>query len=85
MVDVQLNRIEEQTEILNTLKIAEEMNASLNNDNCILKERNEYLEKVNTDLMDNINSNKLSQNKIEEEKETKFKDMCKNYDNVSTS
>jgi len=79
---MQLNIIKEQTDLLNNLKVTDELNDMLKNDNCSLKECNEYLEKVNTELMDNINSNKLSLNKSEND-ETKFKDMCKNYEDVS--
>jgi len=68
--------------LLNNLKVTEELNDLLKNDNCSLKERNEYLEKVNTELKDNINNNKLSLNQSEKD-ETKFKDMCKNYEDVS--
>jgi len=69
--------------LLNDLKITEQLNVTLKNENLTLKERNQYLEKINTDLTDDISNNKLSQNKILEDKENKFKEMCKNYDNVS--
>lgn len=82
-LDVQLNKIKEQTELLNSLKISEELNEKLKKDNYTLNERNEYLDKINTDLMYDISNNKISENKSQEEKENKFKEMCKSYDDVS--
>lgn len=72
-LDIQSNIIKEQSEL----------NDELKKDNFTLKEHNEYLEKINTNLVEDISSIKLSQQGIQEETENKFKDMCENYDNVS--
>jgi len=72
-LDMQSNIIKEQSEL----------NDKLKKDNFTLKEQNEYLEKINTNLVEDISSIKLSHQGIQEETENKFKDMCENYDNVS--
>lgn len=82
-LDMQLNMIKDQSELCHNLKIFEELNEKLKKDNYTLKEQNEYLEQINTNLMDDISNIKLSQHGIQEETENKFKDMCENYDNVS--
>lgn len=83
-LDVQLNIFKEQTaDFLNNLKISEELNDKFKKDNYTLNERNEYLDKINTDLMFDISNNKISENKSQEEKENKFKEMYKSYDDVS--
>lgn len=81
-MDVQMNKVEEQTK-LEAFKISEELNDALKKDNFTLNERNTYLEKINADLMDEINNNTMSLNKVREEKEMEFQDMCTNYDGVS--
>lgn len=83
MLNNNLNKIKDQEQLIDMLKITEELNDTLKKDNFTLKERNECLEKTNTDLIDDISNNKISVNKIQEEKENQFKDMCKNYDDVS--
>jgi hypothetical protein len=75
--------VKEQTELLENLKVSVELNDVLKKDNLVLKERNEHLEKINHDIMEDINKNELFQNKIQEEKEKQFKEMCNNYDEVS--
>lgn len=80
---MQSNIVKEQTELLENLKVSVELNNVLKKDNLVLKERNEHLEKINHDIVEDINKNKLSQNKIQEEKENQFKEMCNNYDEVS--
>jgi len=82
-LDTQLNIIKEQSELCDNLKMFEELNDKLKKDNFKLKEQNEYLEQINTNLVEDISSIKLSQHGIQEETENKFKDMCENYDNVS--
>lgn len=79
MLNDNLSKIKDQEKFIDMLKVTEELNYTLKKDNFDLKERNECLEKINTDLMDNI-----SNNKVQEEKENQLKDMCKNYDDVST-
>jgi len=69
--------------LCDNLKISEELNDKLKKDNFTLKEHNEYLEEINKNLVEEISSIKLSQHRIQEETENKFKDMCENYDNVS--
>ncbi|CAI6367878.1 unnamed protein product [Macrosiphum euphorbiae] len=81
-IDIQSNIIKEQSELCDNLKIFEELNDKLKKDNFTLKEQNEYLEKINTNLVEDISSIKLSQQGIQEETENKFKDMCENYDNL---
>ncbi|KAL4131207.1 hypothetical protein QTP88_008548 [Uroleucon formosanum] len=71
-LDIQSNLIKEQSEL----------NDELKKDNFTLKEHNEYLEKINTNLVEDISTIKLSQQGIQEETENKFKDMCENYDNL---
>jgi len=82
-LDIQSNIIKEQSELCDNLKIFEELNDKLKKDNFTLKEQNEYLEQINTNLVEDISSIKLSQQGIQEETENKFKDMCESYDNVS--
>lgn len=77
-----MNKVEEQTK-LKEFKISEELNDALKKDNFTLNERNTYLEKINTELMNEINNNTISINKVREEKEMEFQDMCTNYDGVS--
>ncbi|XP_060869065.1 interaptin-like isoform X2 [Metopolophium dirhodum] len=79
---IQSNIIKEQSELCDNLKIFEELNEKLKKDNFTLKEQNEYLEQINTNLVEDISSIKLSQQGIQEETENKFKDMCENYDNL---
>lgn len=81
-LDVQQNIIKQQTELLDNLKLYEELNDTLKKDNLSLKERNENLENKNKDLMDTNNAN-LSQNEILEEQKKQFEDRCKSYDDVS--
>jgi len=69
--------------LCDNLKISEELNDKLKKDYFTLKEQNEYLEEINTNLVEEISSIKLSQRRIQDETENKFKDMCENYDNVS--
>lgn len=80
---MKLTLIKEQTELLNNLKISEELNDALKKDNFSLKEHKESLEKNHTCLLEEISKMELSHKEILEEKESKFKDMCNNYDNVS--
>lgn len=80
---MQLSIVTEQTELLENLKMSEELNDTLKKDNLILKERNEHLEKINHNIMEDVNKSKLSLNEIQEEKENQFKEMCNNYDEVS--
>lgn len=75
--------IKEQTQLLYNLKISEELNDTLKKDNLCLKEDNEYLEKKHASFVEDFNKLKLSHKKIQEEKERKFEDMCKKYDDVS--
>jgi len=82
-LDIQSNIIKGQSELSDNLKIFEELNDKLKKDNFTLKEQNEYLEQINTNLVEDISSIKLSQQGIQEETKNKFKDMCENYDNVS--
>ncbi|KAL5233349.1 hypothetical protein ACI65C_000759 [Semiaphis heraclei] len=81
-LDIQSNIIKEQSELCDNLKISEELNDKLKKDNFALKEHNEYLEEINKKLMEEISSIKLSQHRIQEETENKFKEMCENYDNL---
>lgn len=81
--DEQLKIIKEQTELLDNLKIAEELNDVLKKDNSSLKEHNDYLEKTHASFMEDFNKLKLSHEEIQEEKEKKIEDMCKKYDDVS--
>jgi len=69
--------------LCNNLKISEKLNDELKKDNFTLKEHNKYLEEINKNLLEEISSIKLSQHRIQEETENKFKEMCENYDNVS--
>lgn len=80
--DMQKNIIEKQTELLNNLKVTEESYQMLIDEKDALEQRNKDLEKINTDLMENIKSNKVLQSELNV-KETKIKDMHKNYDDVS--
>lgn len=57
------------------LKITEELNDTLKKDNFILKERNESLEEINTNLMDEIITNNSKIDKVN----------IKNYDYVNIS
>lgn len=82
-LDIQSNIMKEQLELCDNLKIFEELNDKLKKDNFTLKEQNEYLVQINTNLVEEISSIKLSQQEIQEETDNKFKDMCENYDNVS--
>lgn len=63
--------------------MTKELNESIAKENCCLKERYEQLEIVNTSLMNDINTYKLSQNEQKEQNEIQFKNMCKSYDEVS--
>lgn len=63
--------------------MSEELNDSLKARNFTLNERNEYLEKMNKDLVNDVGNIKVSEAKIQEEVENKYKDLCANYDNVS--
>ncbi|XP_022182336.1 putative leucine-rich repeat-containing protein DDB_G0290503 isoform X2 [Myzus persicae] len=81
-LNIQSNIVKEQSELLDNLKIIEELNDKLKKDNFTLKEQNEYLEQINTNLVEDISSIKSSQHGIQEETESKFKDMCENYDNL---
>jgi len=82
-LDIQSNIIKEQSELCDKLKIFEELNNKLKKDNFTLKEQNEYLVQINTNLEEDISGIKLSQQEIQEETDNKFKDMCENYENVS--
>ncbi|KAL5234730.1 hypothetical protein ACI65C_002140 [Semiaphis heraclei] len=81
-LDIQSNVIKEQSELCDNLKISEELNDKLKKDNFALKEHNEYLEEINKNLLEEISSIELSQHRIQEETENKFKEMCENYDNL---
>ncbi|KAL5233440.1 hypothetical protein ACI65C_000850 [Semiaphis heraclei] len=81
-LDIQSNIIKEQSELCDNLKISEKLNDKLKKDNFALKEHNEYLEEINKNLAEEISSIKLSQHRIQEETENKFKEMCDNYDNL---
>ncbi|CAH1715591.1 putative leucine-rich repeat-containing protein DDB_G0290503 isoform X2 [Aphis gossypii] len=81
-LEIQLSMIKDQSELCHNLKIFEELNEKLKKDNYTLKEQNEYLEQINTNLVDDISNIKLSQHGIQEETENKFKNMCENYDNL---
>jgi len=80
---MQSNIIKEQSELCDNLKIFEELNDTLKKDNFTLKDQNEYLEEQIKNLMEDISNTKLSQHRVQDEKENKFKEMCENYDNVS--
>lgn len=82
LLDEQSNITKEQTELLNKIKLFDDLNEELKKDNMIFKERNEQLEKMNAELVNDISKNTLLQNEIQKEKESKFKEMCITYDNV---
>jgi len=82
-LDIQSNIIKEQSELCDNLTIFKELNDKLKTDNFTLKEQNEYLEQINTNLVEDVSSLKLTQQGIQEEAENKFKDMRENYENVS--
>lgn len=79
---MQLNINKEQIELLDKMNLSDNMNNELKIDNIVLKERNEQLEKINKDLVDDISKKTLFQNEMQEQEESKFNDMCKTYDNV---
>lgn len=75
--------IKEQTELLDNIKMVEELNDALKKDNFSLKEHNEYLGKKYASLMEDCSKFKLSHKEIQNDKEKEFKDICKKYDDVS--
>lgn len=82
-LELKQKTIDDQAELYDNIKQSEELNDILKKDNITLREHNGHLEKIKTDLMDDISNNIVYQNEIQEENENKFNHMCKNYDEVS--
>ncbi|VVC25614.1 Hypothetical protein CINCED_3A025852 [Cinara cedri] len=79
-LDLKLKTIEDQSKLFDNLKQSEELNDMLKKNNFTLKERIEYLEKINNELMDDISNNIVYQNTIQEENENKYKHTLKDYE-----
>jgi len=83
MLDDNQSKIKDQVELIDKLKITKELNDTLEKDNFLLKKRNESLENIIANLVDDISNNICSANQIHEEKLNKLRDACKSYEDVS--